>query len=196
MLSEKQASLLIKFGRQAIEHYLKSGEKISVDLEEKWLDKKRGVFVTLETYPEKELRGCIGYIEAIFPLREAIVEASVSAAFKDSRFPPLREDELHKVILEISVLSKPELIKGDPLKEIEPQRHGVILKQGIYSGVFLPQVWEQIPDVEAFLENLCFKAGVFDPQAWKDKRCRLYKFTVEAFVEEKPYGRVVRKALH
>jgi len=96
---------------------------------------RRGVFVTLETFGK--LRGCIGVIEAHDPLGESIVHCAQSAAFRDPRFPPLHEKELHSLKIEISVLSA--LFPINPV-DVEIGKHGLLVSAAGTRGLLLPQV--------------------------------------------------------
>ena len=195
VLSLKQGRLLVKMARNAVESHF-SNKKAEM-LEEPWLEKKRGVFVTINSHPTNELRGCIGFPLPVYPLRKAVYEAALSAAFSDPRFPPLRKDELKHVVFEVSVLTVPEELKfrtpEELLEKIKPGKDGLILELGGYSGLFLPQVWEQIPQKEAFLSSLCMKAGIMDPDCWKRKGTKIYRFRAQIFRETKPYGEIVEE---
>ena len=136
---------------------------------------KRGVFVTLEI--EGQLRGCIGNIEPVYPLWEAVQKNSLEAAFRDPRFSPLTEDEFEMLDIEISVLTKPEPASID---DIRPGIDGVVLKQGPFGSTYLPQVWEDIPDKEQFLSSLCLKGGM-EEDAWKSSEVDVYTYQVEKF---------------
>lgn len=194
MLTLKDGRQLVKLARKAVENYLEKDELVLEKSDDKKLDEKRGVFVTIDTYPEKELRGCIGFPSAEFPLRESVQRAACSAAFQDPRFESLNKEELDKVTFEVSVMTKPELIKlkepAECFKKIKRGKDGLILTYGVFSGLFLPQVWEQIPTIENFLKSLCSKAGLPN-HLWKDKNTKLFKFRVQAFKETKPNGRIV-----
>jgi len=148
------------------------------------LEIKRGCFVTL--HKRGRLRGCIGTIEPIFPLAEAVKKNACSAAFSDPRFPAVSADELADIDIEISVLTVPRKIDfngaEDLKKHLKPGVHGVILSQGHRSATFLPQVWEQLPGKEQFLENLCIKGGL-PPTAWKDSRTVVKLYKAEYFSE-------------
>ncbi len=127
-----------------------------------FLGQKGAAFVTLNK--NKNLRGCIGSIIAHQPLIADIIHNAQSAAFSDPRFNPLRPEEIDDTLtLEVSVLSEPVKIEYsdyDDLKSrIVPGKDGLILKYGQYQGTFLPQVWEQLPTTEQFLEHLSYKAG-------------------------------------
>jgi len=139
------------------------------------------VFVTLTE--SGALRGCVGTIEPRMGLLDAVRYAANAAAFEDTRFRPLEKAELEKIKIEISVLSP--LKKAADAKEIVPGRQGVVVvgDAGRRSGLFLPQVWEQIPDKGEFLSELCSQKAGLERGCWKDKKTTLYIFTVDPFKE-------------
>jgi hypothetical protein len=198
MYGIKEGEYLVKLARQTIEGYLRDKRMPKVkDVPEK-LKEKAGVFVTLETYPAKNLRGCIGYPEPVLPLVEALCKAAVSAATQDPRFPPLLPTELGSIIIEVSVLTKPELIKASPKeypKEIVIGRHGLIAERGLNRGLLLPQVavdekWSK----EEFLSHTCMKAGLL-PDAWLQSGTKIYRFEGIVFTEVSPNGKIVERKL-
>ncbi len=149
------------------------------------LTQLRGCFVTL--HKQQQLRGCIGFPKPIMPLYEQVIAATKAAAFEDPRFDPVNVKELKDIIIEISILTRPELIKVTDFKEylqkIEVGRDGLII-QGESSGLLLPQVaTEYHMDAKAFLESLCEKAGLAK-DAWKDLKNKIYKFHAEIFAEK------------
>ncbi len=175
---------LIKLARKSVESYF-SKEQIK-DTE---FTEKSGVFVSIHT-TDGDLKGCIGYIQPFKPLGQAVIEAARAAAFSDPRFPPLQKQELNEVVFEISVLTKPELIKvKDPdeyLNKIQIGKDGLIIECDQYEGILLPQVPEQFNwNAKQFLENLCQKAGLL-PDTWKSKKPKIYKFQAEIFKETEP----------
>jgi len=156
-------------------------------------NEKRGVFVTVNTYPSRDLRGCIGFTEPVYPLSEALEYAARSAC-RDPRFPPLREKELDKVVVEVTILTPPEPMivkeKEELLNTIKIGRHGLMLEYRGRRGVFLPQVpaeWGW--DVKEYLENLCMKAGV-SKDKWKESDCNIFSFEGRIFGETSPNGDV------
>ncbi len=157
--------ILLRIAKTAILEKFDPSYKIDKDaLIEKYpfLAKKGAAFVTLDK--NQNLRGCIGSIIAHQPLIDDIIHNAQSAAFSDPRFNPLRPEEIDDTLsVEVSVLSEPVKIEYrdyDDLKsKIVPKKDGLILKYGRYQGTFLPQVWEQLPTTEQFLEHLSYKAG-------------------------------------
>lgn len=139
---------------------------------------KRGVFVTLNKHGQ--LRGCIGVFEPERTLAEAIRDMALAAAFEDRRFQPLTAAELPEIEIEVSVLSPMVRVAG--ADEVEVGRHGVYLRQGDKSGVFLPQVAvEQGWDKTEFLAELCREKAGLLPDCWQDSRTEIYLFTAQVF---------------
>ena len=188
MLTSKQGKKLIEIARKSIISSFESKDFHDYDFKlDKKLKEQRGVFVTLHL--NNDLRGCIGFPLPIMPLHKAVIEAARAAAFEDPRFLPLRKEELDDLKIEISVLTKPELIKADHnneeiFKHIEVGKDGLIVEYSGFSGLLLPQVaTEQKWDAEHFLEQTCVKAGV-SPKSWKNKSCKVCKFQAQIFSEK------------
>lgn len=167
----KEKDFLLKLARQSIEHLFGSGGKLELSESEipfSKLKEKRAAFVTLTQ--NGGLRGCIGSLVPELPLYQEIIDRAFSAAFQDPRFVPLSKEELPKTKISISILTIPEPLEfkdsQELLEKLVPQRDGVVLKRGLNSATYLPKVWEELPDKEDFLSNLCQKAGL-EPDAWK-----------------------------
>jgi hypothetical protein len=179
---EKQA--LLRIARASIQAEL-AGKKPPAAKGQGTLEEKRGAFVSLKR--RGRLRGCIGFIEAKKPLAQTVEEMAVAAALQDPRFPPLREEELKEVSLEISVLSP--LRKIADVSAIEVGTHGLYVRKGSRSGLLLPQVateygWER----DTFLKETCRKAGLA-PDAWRDPETEIYLFSADVFAEDEAKGK-------
>jgi AmmeMemoRadiSam system protein A len=175
-----RGSVLLELARGALKECF-GGPNVVVP-DEPWLFEKRAVFVTLHKHGA--LRGCVGQLAARFPLHEAVRHAAKAAAFHDGRFSPLQESELPEVHIEISVLSELEVLdvanEEEALKAIRPGVDGVVLTYGARSGVFIPEMWKQLPDPKEFLFHLKRKAGL--PEAWQPGT-RVERFTAEVWAE-------------
>ncbi|HSE43448.1 MAG TPA: AmmeMemoRadiSam system protein A, partial [Acidobacteriota bacterium] len=146
---------------------------------EPFYEEPRGVFVSLKL--NGELRGCIGYMEALMPLGKAIIHCAIQSATQDPRFPPLNFPELELVKIEISVLSPLEKIEDPNLVEVGT--HGLVIAAGNRRGLLLPQVpGEWGWDRETFLNYTCRKAGL-PSDAWRDPETSIYIFSAEVFRE-------------
>ncbi len=137
-------------------------------------------FVTLKL--NGELRGCIGSVYPTKPLILDIIDNAKNAAFQDPRFEPLTVEELEGLEISVSILSAIERIdfkdERDLLSKIHP--HGVILVERDKRAVYLPVVWEQLPDKEIFLNSLKEKAGL--PPNYFSRTIEAYKFdAIEIF---------------
>lgn len=144
------------------------------------LQEPAAVFVTLTK--DGQLRGCIGTTVAREPLWTAVEDAACAAAFEDNRFTPVQEDELKRLRVEISVLSPMQPVASADL--VQPFKHGVLIRAGYNSGLFLPQVWEQLPDKEQFLSVLCEHKAGLPGDAWRRQDVKIFIFTVFAFHEQ------------
>ncbi len=144
----------------------------------------RGAFVTL--HKKGELRGCIGHMAQDAPLALTVSRMAIQAALHDSRFEPVRAEELPFLEIEISALTPFARVPGPA--SVVVGRDGVLIRKGGRSAVFLPQVApEQGWGREELLTHLCRKAGLPD-DAWRGP-CELYTFQAEVFGEEKREGR-------
>ena len=184
--------LAVKAARTSIEAETQ-GIMPEIDLPDSF-DRKSGVFVTINTYPSGDLRGCIGYPEPVFPLKDALVYSAQSACH-DPRFMPLSEKEAVSCTVEVTILSPPvlsECSKDELPKSIVIGRDGLIIQFGRRRGLLLPQVpveWGW--DVNEYLEQICYKAGL-PADAWKLKESMMWTFTGEIFHELSPKGEIVR----
>jgi len=183
-ISEADKQRLLQLARDSIKAHLQGGAMPSLEGVSPLLGERRGVFVTL--HRQGQLRGCIGYLEAVKPLGQAVVDMAAAAAFHDPRFVPLRENELADLELEISVLTPMERLER--VEDIQVGKHGLYVDKGLNRGLLLPQVAVEYRwDRTAFLRQTCVKAGL-PPDAWKDADTRIYTFTAEIFSDhpEKP----------
>ena len=160
--SEQKQLLLL--ARESIQHGLDHGSSLSVHTAhfEPNLTTPGAAFVTLEK--QGDLRGCIGSVEAYRPLVEDVAENAWNAAFADPRFNPLTSIEFKVLQIGISVLTQPEDInvtsEEDLKQQLVPGQDGLIIRNGLHRGLFLPAVWDKLPDVESFLSHLMQKAGL------------------------------------
>ena len=178
-LSTADQELLFRVARDSIKAHLKGEEDPLPPDPPPILAQPMGVFVSL--HRRGCLRGCIGYLEAVHPLITAVQEMAVSAAFRDPRFPPLREEELADLNIEISVLSPMRRVKD--VEEIQVGRDGLYLERGMCRGLLLPQVATQCGwDRVTFLKQTCCKAGLPE-NAWEDPATRIFSFTADILHE-------------
>ncbi|MBD3788890.1 MAG: AmmeMemoRadiSam system protein A [Campylobacterales bacterium] len=150
------------------------------------LNEKKASFVTIRTYPQNQLRGCIGSLEAHRALYKDIISNAQSAALRDPRFTPLSLEELPRIKVEISILSTPEMISYQNIEmlrsKINPFKDGVILEYKRHSATYLPQVWEELRTFDLFFKSLCQKAEL-DSECLK-KHPHIYTYQVTSYKEK------------
>ena len=178
-LDTQEKQFLLKLARESILNYLHKNNTISSDFFSENLKIHSGAFVTL--HKQGQLRGCIGYVKAFKPLQEAIKELAISAAFNDPRFPELSLQEYDQIDMEISVLTPLERVED--VSQIEIGRDGLLIKNGYYEGLLLPQVATEYGwDVNTFLEQTCHKAGL-PADSWEDEQTEIFSFSAIIFDE-------------
>jgi len=191
--------MAVAYARDVIEGHVR-GEVLSHAVLTPTFDGKAGAFVTLNTFPDKQLRGCIGVPEPVMPLRKAIQQGAQSATH-DPRFPALIAEELDGIIVEVTVLTPPEKIIADTpealIDAVVIGRDGLIAERGgLRRGLLLPQVpvehgWNE-PE---YLSHTCMKAGL-PPFAWRESEVTFYRFEGELFAETEPSGPVEHQGRH
>lgn len=180
-LSKEEQKRLLEIAQESLESYMKQGKIKKFEETNPLLNKQMGAFVTLNK--NNQLRGCIGVFEANVPLYQVVAETVISSAINDPRFKPVTKDELDKLEYEISVLTP--LKKVDSWKDIEIGKHGVQIKKGMRSGVFLPQVaTDNNWDLDTFMSVLCTQKAGLPSNCWKDSETDIYVFTAQVFDEQ------------
>ena len=175
-LNEAQQAYVLDLAERAIDAYVMRKEKIVPERREGILGEERAVFVTINE--DGRLRGCIGSLTPQEPLVDAVVSRAIAAATQDPRFPPVEREELPKLELHVSVLSPVREVSGP--EEIKIGRHGIIVKQGFRSGVYLPEVAvEQGWDLDTTLSHLCSGKAGLPADAWK-QGADLFVFTTQS----------------
>lgn len=172
---------LIKLARGAIEAAL-GGPAVKRPALAR-LDEPGACFVSLKQ--GEALRGCIGNLRESPTLYAAVVHNAEAAAFRDPRFSPLRRDELARTRIEISLMSPlaeiPARTRAELCAHLRAGVDGLVLTAGVRSAVFIPAMWEQLPDMDEFIDHLLLK-GRFPREGWP-AGMRAERFTAEHFVE-------------
>jgi len=179
--SSEERVILLTLAHSSIASAL-AGQKISLEPPSPHLAEPRGAFTTICV--RGELRGCVGYVSAVHSLYRTVAETARSAAFEDTRFPPLSSDDTVSLEVSLSILSPTHLIRPE---EIIIGKHGLLISQHGRRGLLLPQVpvehgWDRI----TFLEQTCRKAGL-PTDAWR-MGATLEGFTAEVFSDQDPHS--------
>jgi AmmeMemoRadiSam system protein A len=187
--TQKQGQVLVTIARNAILERIDRSPAVDESWEkligDKRLQEKRGTFVTL--HQNGQLRGCIGTLTATEPIIDGVKRNALNAALHDHRFTPVKPEELDSIEIEVSILTEPVSVKytdgADLLTKLNPGEDGVIIRQGAARATFLPQVWDQLPGPEEFLNHLCLKAGLA-VDAWQTSKLEVLIYQVQYFDEK------------
>ncbi len=188
VLTKEEREALLALARASLERAVKEGRPTDIPGEMARFPRlvsDRASFVTLKI--GGRLRGCIGSLEARAPLAADVSRNALLAALRDTRFVPVRPEELKRIRVSISVLDSPRppvSTSPDLLRRLGAEKPGVILEVGDRSSTFLPVVWEELPDPAQFLAALCAKQG--SPEScWAGADARFRLYGAEEFGEEK-----------
>ncbi len=182
-LTGHEKSELLALARKSVEYAVREKKPYEPTASaSEVLNEERGAFVTLRK--SGELRGCIGYTSAVKPLYMTVRDTATFAALQDPRFPPVSASELSQIDYEVSVLSP--LRRVLDVRQIKVGQHGLLMKNGAYEGILLPQVpVDEKWDRKTFLEETCAKAGM-PSGCWKDENTDIFMFTAVVFGEKRP----------
>lgn len=141
----------------------------------------RATFTTLKI--AGELRGCCGTVEPQRPLAHDVWHNAWVSANADPRFWPVSPEEVDTLEISVSVLTPLEPIavrsESELIESLEPGTDGVLLRCGSARAVFLPAVWESLPDAGEFITQLKAKAG-WSPSFWSPAMTA-FRFRTETF---------------
>jgi MEMO1 family protein len=179
---EAAGRALLGLARSAVEAGLEGKKEVQIP-REPWLQQAGATFVTLKK--DGALRGCIGSLQASRPLGVDVIENAIGAAFRDPRFTALSAGEWKGCEVEVSLLTPPKPLRfadeADLLAQIKPGEDGLILECDGRRATFLPQVWEDLPEVRPFLAQLARKAGL--PDGTRLGRCKVWRYRVAKWKE-------------
>jgi AmmeMemoRadiSam system protein A len=177
-LGNREKKFLLEIARQALCVAAERRESLENIPQDSPLGESIGAFVTLRK--RGRLRGCIGQIATGRPLSDVVAHSAKSAALEDSRFAPVRPEEVAEIEIEISVLSALAEISPD---QIEAGKHGLLVSRRWQRGLLLPQVATECRwTAGRLLEETCVKAGL-DRNAWREPETTIQGFTAQVFSE-------------
>ncbi len=155
----KPKTIFAQHAYRVVETYVKTGDVSHLKKQEapKEFQIKRACFVTLHN-TDGSLRGCIGTLEPQFKnLWLEIISNGVAACSRDSRFSPVRPEELDNIEVSVDVLSIPEKVSN--LSALNPKKNGIIVTDGLHRGVLLPDI-DGIDTIEQQVDIAKRKAGL------------------------------------
>jgi AmmeMemoRadiSam system protein A len=180
-LTKEQQQTLLNIAKESISYGLTHGKPLHVTPQDypPALQEIRATFVTLEI--AGQLRGCIGMLEAMYPLVVDIANNAFSAAFRDYRFSPLTKAEYPQLEIHLSILTPSEPMnfdsEADLIRQLQPGVDGLIMQEGGQRGTFLPSVWESLPEPQDFLQHLKLKSGL--PKNYWSETLKVFRYSCD-----------------
>ncbi len=180
-------SLLLQIARESITEVFEAQTTIKKEeLYRQYPVLKQHIASFITIYLDDELRGSMGSVIPTRPLLDDIIHNAKSAAFEDSRFTPLKTSEYLRSSLELSLLTEPKELVYDTIADIKDQvryaEDGLIISLGERQAAFLPQIWSQLNDFDAFFSHLLREAGLTLEQMIEHPK--VYTFQVEKQIDK------------
>lgn len=193
MMNSAQESTLLRLVHDAIAYGVNNGHEMPHEEVLKYLQGDQAEllvpgasFVTLNL--NGELRGCIGTLVPYQPLLFDVAHNAYNAAFSDSRFTPVTEQELQDLEIHISILNPAEEMsfssEEDLITQLRPHVDGLIISEGGARATFLPSVWEMLPEPHDFLRHLKLKAGL--PGHYWSEKMKVKRYTTTSLPHSDP----------
>lgn len=185
---------LLKLAHRSVRYGVEEGAMMQISSD--WFDtdlsvplsQQRATFVILKKNGMQ--RGCIGSVEPSRPLAQDVVRNAFMSALLDERFPPVKECELPRIEIYISILSEPSMIvfesEQDLISKLQAGEDGLFLSYNQHQASFLPLMWKQIPSAADFLLHLKVKAGL-SSDFWADD-IAVYRFSTQHFGGKESYN--------
>ncbi len=137
-----------------------------------WKSERSGVFVSIHRN-DGSLRGCIGTIVPTKPnIFEEVIANAIAAAKDDSRFDPIDQTELDRLVVSVDRLSALEEVKST--SELDPKEYGIVVSTDDgRQGVLLPD----LDGIDSVLDQIkiCLVKGGIDSK----EKIRVFRFTSE-----------------
>ncbi len=150
----------VRLARETIAQYIRNREILTLPdwVPAEMRTRRAGTFVSI--HEQGQLRGCIGTTQATRgSIGQEIICNAISAATRDPRFEPIREEELPWLEIHVDVLSAPERIEST--EQLDVKRYGVIVSSGGKRGLLLPDL-EGVDTVEEQVAIARRKGGITD----------------------------------
>ncbi len=182
-LNEADRAILKHIARRAVIEGAARGKAPEINLDKFpiALQTERATFTTIHV--DGEFRGCRGYIVPARPLVLDVADNAFKSAFDDPRVPALDKEEARRAKIGISILSHHRLIpcnnEAQLVEQLSPDRDGLVLQDGGKRALFLPKVWDDLPDAHEFVAKLKLKAGL--PENYWSKTMQAFRFSAEYF---------------
>ena len=189
-LSYEDGARAVELAREAVEAYVRHGQREHPGSMREAFYERTGAFVRLEsTRGRGSLRGCAGGYQSADQLGHVIVDAAIRAASEDSCGSEVTPSELGNLTVSVCVVCN-IVLTDDPKADLELGTHGVAVDGKGSGGWLYPTVpvendWSE----REYLDRTCRKAGL-PPTAWQDDDVVVTLFEGQVFRERQGDGSI------
>ena len=189
-LSYEDGVRAVELAREAVESYVRHGQREQPGSMREAFYERTGAFVRLEsTCGRGSLRGCAGGYQSADQLGHVIVDSAIQAASDSSCGSEVTPSELPNLTVSVCAVRN-VVLTDDPLADLEVGTHGVAVDGGGSSGWLYPTVpVENGWSGREYLDRVCRKARL-PPTAWQDDDVIVTLFDGQVFREREADGTV------
>ncbi len=173
-LTAEDKHFLIKVAKDMIFFQLTDDEFPAYYKSKELYKERHGIFIKIML--NNKLRAYGGILEPEKDLIDTVQEVTLQACFKDTRFLPLKPDEIDHISIHMAFVESFEDVRDRKL--IKPDIHGVYVEAGSRRGVLLPwDIAEFKLDTVQYIKEAAIKAGIESVGNAKLKIIRLITFS-------------------
>ena len=189
-LSYEDGARAVELAREAVESYVRHGQREQPGSMREAFYERTGAFVRLEsTCGRGSLRGCAGGYQSSDQLGHVIVDSAIQAASDSSCGSEVTPSELPNLTVSVCAVRN-VILTDDPLADLEVGTHGVAVDGGGQNGWLYPTVpVENGWSAREYLDRVCRKARL-PPTAWQEDDVIVTLFEGQVFRERESDGTV------
>ncbi|MDP2090695.1 MAG: AMMECR1 domain-containing protein [Candidatus Gracilibacteria bacterium] len=172
---------MISIAKQTIEYFTKYQKAPRVDElkidNPSLLESNGSIFITI--YQNGQVRGSSGNIKEIKTnLVEEIIENTVGAISKDTRFKPLKYTEINDIKIRIDKIVNRKILQDKEIFKIDPTKSGILVIKKDYTAMaaILPNINQILLNGEDLIPILESK---FNTKKFEEKDYILYEIKTE-----------------
>jgi len=185
-ISEEEGEKCIRFAREALNKYIKEGQRLDVGSADEIFKKKGGVLIQLESENGfKTLRGN-GAIYDGRQISDAIIDAIIHASSSRSIGSEVYKSELNDIIIKLSLIESVTLT-NEPESILNIDKHGLIVPSNNGVWLYPTKASEHDWTPQEYI-NRTYRSSRLNPNDFS----KVAVVSVKSFREQNPHGKAIK----